>query len=91
MAERARWRQAGLVRRGHAQLDVALLPHVDVRHLDLAEEGHHEAPVHAGLAGPVVRDAAIAHCEQLALLGRGDLEIVDLVALLAHRHQALVA
>ena len=91
LAESAGRRERGLVGDGDLHLDVADRPVVGVGQLDRAEEGHQEAPVDPLAAIAAVGEAAIADRKQLAVARRRDLEIVNLVALLAHRHQVLLA
>ena len=91
LAEGAGRRETGLVGDGDLHLDVADRPVISVGKLDRAEEGHEEAPIDPLAAVAAVREAAVADREQLAVLRGRDLEVVDLVALLAHRHQMLLA
>ena len=90
-AERARRAEARLVGDGAAELDVGMADRVGVRQHDRAERRHDEAPVDALAPVAHVGDATIAEREDAPLPVRRDFEIVDLVALLAHRHQVLLA
>ena len=88
--ERARGRETGLVRGRATQLDVGLAPGIGVGQLDLPQKGHDEAPVDSGLPAAVIGETAVTHRQQLAVLSCGDLQIIDLIALLADVHQAFV-
>ena len=91
LAEGARRAQRRLVGAGDLDLHVAHRPGVGVGQFDGAEERHQEAPVDPLAAVAAVADTAIAQGQQLPVLCGRDLEVVDLVALLAHRHQVLLA
>ena len=91
LAEGAGRRERGLVGDGDRHLDVADRPVIGVGELDRAEEGHQEAPIDPLAAVAAVGQAPVADGEQGAVARRRDLEVVNLVTLLTHRHQMLLA
>ena len=90
-AEGACRRERGLVGHGHPDADVAGRQVVRVGQIGGAGERHDVAPVDAGAAVAGVPERAVAHRRDPPVGGGGDLDVVGLVALLAHGHEVLLA
>ena len=84
-------RERGLVGHGHPDADVAGRQVIRVREIGGARERHDVAPVDAGAAVAGVPERTVAHRRDPPVGGGCDLDVVGLVALLAHGHEVLLA
>ncbi len=89
--EGARRTEAGLVGDRTAQLDVSMVDRIGVRQHHRAERGHDEAPIDALASVANIGDAAISKPEDASVPVGRNLEVVDLIAPLAHGHEMLLA